>query len=806
MRTLVLASVRRHGRRYVATAVAIVIAVGFMVAVNAVSAAARDGAAELAGQQLQGVDLVVEYPGEPDRILAAMQADPDVVRPEVVKSGYVPIGTSSGPSSVAVDTVDSDPSRVWQRVETGRLPQSPDEVVVDAGRLDELGLTLGANLRLGEGQNARELTVVGTVESTGGSRSGALYVTSQTADLLGDAMYPSFVLASVRDGASPDEVANRLTGELDGPTVRSASALVEDWRLSATDGIDVFQQLLLGFAAVALFVGAIVIANTFAIVLAQRERDVALLRCVGATRRQIVRSVTAEAFAVGLVSALAGVVAGWLAALGLIAAAGRWLPTAPMADPSLTLLAVVLPVVVAVVVTVAASWAPARRVARIAPVAALQPHQPAVATSRAGLVRTAGGVLLAGLGGLALVGSTSGNVMLGLVGGMVSFVGVLLLLPLIVPVALRVLGVLVARAGVAPRLAVANTGRNPRRTATTTSALLVGVTLVGTVLVGIATARQAVATELDETKPVDVMVMSDTGLPGSTRDELAQIDGVRSSVALDGADGTVGDVPITVLGIDEDAAETVRRDPAVPAAGEVWVPWRDDLMAQVEDGQPVRVTVDGRSDELTVRYVDGIGSSALVSAQTLSSLTSTADERAVWLRAEDGANPASVIDAVVSVTGDGFEVDGGLPDRAEALKQVDILLAIVLSLLGVAVVIAVVGVGNTLGLSVLERARENALLRALGLPARGLRLTLGIESVLMAVASAVLGGALGVLYGWFGVKALGAQVFVTEPQVVVPIGQLSILLAAAVLAGLLASVLPARRAARVKPAEGLATV
>ena len=224
----------------------------------------------------------------------------------------------------------------------------------------------------------------------------------------------------------------------------------------------------------------------------------------------------------------------------------------------------------------------------------------------------------------------------------------------------------------------------------------------------------------------------------------------------------------------------------------------------VKNGDRVTVTVGRRTAELVVRGGDGWGSAGLVAPETLTRLSDRPQPMAVWVRGADGADAEEVTGRLQQVAGPaGAEVSSSLTNRAWVTQQLDILALAMVALLGIAVVIALVGIGNTLGLSVLERVREHALLRALGLTRGQLRAMLAAEATLVSTVATVLGTVVGVIFAWVGVLTMVRPIVAATP-LVLPWGQLLIVVLVAAAAGLLASVLPARRGARVLPAEGLA--
>lgn len=330
-------------------------------------------------------------------------------------------------------------------------------------------------------------------------------------------------------------------------------------------------------------------------------------------------------------------------------------------------------------------------------------------------------------------------------------------------------------------------------------------------MVGSASISHKVNTSLDVNNPVDLIASSGTrSIPDRVVRDITGIDGVAASAALPTAKATVSGQDVTVLGADHAALGIVRGTPdyADLRADQIVLPSSSDLVPVDEVGDvasSVVLRIGGRERRMSVVLADGIGIRPLVSTAVLEQLGARlGGTGAVWVRAADGANPREVTAAVngIAATSD-LEVAGGLLDRADVAKVLSVVLSVTVGLLAVAVLIALIGVGNTLSLSVLERVRENSLLRALGLSRAELRGMLAVEALLMAGVSAVLGVALGTAYAWFGVKTTAVGVFRTAPGLTIPWGQIGLILLVAALAGLAACVLPARRAARVSPSAGL---
>lgn len=810
MRTVILASMRTYARRYVAALLAVVIATGFIVAINALSAAAREGSGAVVAQQYGKADLALVDHGDAHASSVAARAasaDPGVSAVATNWIAYAGVTLPDGPRDISLGSIASAPELRWQEAHTGRLPTSDDEIAIASAQARKHDVSAGDVITLNLPESGeRRLTVTGTVLSRTGPLTSTGYLTEKAMAGLTEIGYPLDVVVAV-DGDT-DAVASRLRSTIDAGSVTGASEYRENLRLEATRGIDIFQRLIYVFAGISLFVGALVIANTFTILLAQRSRDLALLRCVGAVRSQVARSVVIEGAVLGAAGSAVGVLLGLGIALAAAASTRHWSPETAMGTPSLTLVAIAIPVLLGVAVTVAGSYLPAQRAGAQSPLSALHPHDVVDLRSRAGALRLIAAVALVLIGSAGLVAGSSGSLPVGMLGGMLSFIGVLLLTPVLVPAAIRCVGPIARRLGLAGRLAHMNSLRNPRRTAATSTALLIGVTLITSVVVGSASISNKVNTSLDVNNPVDLIVSSSSGsIPDRVVGEVGRVSGVEATAALAGSPAHIGDQDITVLGVDRGTLDLVHGTPEFGDLGpdQILLPAGLDIVPASESGNTVSVTIAGQTRTMQASYVVGLGDSPLVTRATLESMGATlGGAQAVWVRAAGSADPGDVSSDVTAIAGTSeLDVTGGLPDRAEILKILDVVMAVTIGLLAIAVLIALIGVGNTLSLSVLERVRENSLLRALGLERSGLRRMLAIEALLMAGVAAVLGVALGTAYAWFGVKAASVDVFQTAPGITIPWGRIGLILVVAAAAGLAACVLPARRAARIAPAAGL---
>ncbi|WP_217616677.1 FtsX-like permease family protein [Cellulomonas sp. GbtcB1] len=649
----------------------------------------------------------------------------------------------------------------------------------------------------------------------------------------------SQLLVAVDPGADTatviDAVEDVLTasGTTD-PIVLTRDAAAER-ALSGSDGTGPILVVVLAFAAVAMIVAGLVIANTFQVLVAQRTRTLALLRCVGAVRSQVRGSVLLEAGLLGLAASVAGTLLGTgLVQIALLVMQNADLPFPVPTVVRPTVASVVAPLAVGLVVTVLAALTPARVATRVAPIAALRPADAPAAGSRAGRFRLVVSLVLVVGGALMLAGGVAlsqqalvAAVGVAILGGAASFVGLLVGAVFWMPRVVAAIGGLVGRLGMPARLAAANTGRNPARTAATSTALLIGVTLVAMMSTGAVTARATLDDELDTRFPVDLAVASPytadedgtavaEALPAGTVGALADIPGVESVAALarDSVEvGGSGNV-VDALGITpEQAADVLRDADLVDAIGDGTVVMPRALAASsgIEDGDTVALarserdagsTATGTVD-LTAVVVPLDDWTVLVTPATLDAIGSAGTESTAWLRVADINDSGQVVQQVQDLTADSaLDITGAALERALYQRAIDTLLAVVVGLLAVAVVIALIGVTNTLSLSVIERRRESATLRALGLTRRQLRASMAVEGALIAGVGAVVGVALGLAYGWLGSAAVLAGI--ADLQLRVPWADLGLVLGVALVAGVLASALPGRTAARTPPVAALA--
>ena len=852
-RTAGLAS---RGRRLLSAAVAIVIGVTFLAASLALLTTAQRGMEDAVAAGVRDADLVLTVEGEG---ISTEGYDVAAALDEVasVRGETVVVAAVTPQERVAGAPVPTTGVTLLE----GRMPGTAGEVVVNPELAEDVAV--GETLEVAvvpleeavdrsegegadDGGSADDGRSAGSADPAATTDRAALDVVGvadfgDTAPMLsfgpsfaaGDAtlrlVHPGLTYGSLMielaDGADGTVAREALAGAVPGATVQTGAEAAADRVAVLTGGTDVIGAILLGFGAVALLTAAIVIANTFTITLAQRTGELALLRAVGATKRQVRSLVVLEAVLLGLVSSAVGVGLGLVAALGLLAVGDRLDLGLPLPD-GLALTPVVLgvPLLVGLVVTVLASLWPAVRATRVSPLAALRPAGPSGGTHRVGRVRIVLAVLLLGSGVAAMVhAATSRDMLSGVLGGVVSFVGVLVASVVVVPWAVRALGLGARAAGVPGRLAVDNAVRNPGRAAATSAALVVGVTLITMTSVGAASGQRTAMGEIDESYSVDLMLSAGAehlgdgtdrldalAVPAGVPDRVAAVDGVATARVADTAYLTLGEEGgggIAAVGLDPARdGDVVRGGEQLASLVPGTVGMTDGMLSiyALEPGDRVEVSGPGGRAELEV-VPFALGYDLAVNVEDLAALGGDAvAPGTVLVRLADGADVADVMGAVSDVADEqSLQVVGSAAERAVITQVLDVLVLVTTALLGVAVLIAVVGIANTLSLSVLERHREHALLRGLGQTRGQMRSMLLVEGVLLALVSALVGLGLGL-----GYAALGVQTVLPEDvplQLAVPWGRVGLIVGVALLAGVLASVLPARRAVRVSPAEGLAT-
>ncbi|WP_030025249.1 ABC transporter permease [Streptomyces monomycini] len=712
----------------------------------------------------------------------------------------------------------------------GHGPASAGEIALDEATAEKSGLKLGDTVRFATDGPALHKKLVGIVHSedpqvtAGGSL--ALFDTATAQKLfVHPGQYDELVVA-----AKPGTDEKALTAAVekllpkDRATATSGAALAADQAKMVEQSNQAMSKTLLVFAGIALFVGIFIIANTFTMLISQRSREIALMRAIGASRRQVVRSVLAEAGLLGLVSSVVGFALGTGIAVTMRAvlnANGAGFPDGPLViSPN----AVLSALGVGVLVTVLAAWLPSRKAAKIAPVEALNTVD--AAPKLRGLVvrNTIGAVVTAAGVAIMLYVSTlkdAEDITPAMAGSALTLVGVIILAPLLSRPLVSLVGKVTTRVfGISGKLAKENALRNPRRTAATASALMIGLTLItGMTVAGVSGQRAS-----DEmaaqglTADYQVSTANFRGLDPELTKKAGQLPGVQAAVPLrsaafetDGGSGygsiTGTDLAnldkVTALKFVSGSLDAVRDGGvAVSRSRAEKLHWKTGETHEVgfftgtEKKEKARLKVAGvYEDNATVG--DLFGSTALVDPHN----KPVKDEK-VLVKTANGPD-AGLEKEIRKALGDSplLKVQDKDALRKENAGSIDTVLNMVYGLLGMAVIIAVVGVVNTLAMSVFERTREIGMLRAIGLARGGIKQMVRLESVVISLFGAVLGIGVGVFLAWAGGKmAAGAM---PTYEMILPWDRLGIFLAIALVVGVLAAAWPARRAARLNMLESI---
>jgi putative ABC transport system permease protein len=827
----ILAGLKARTARLVLSSIAIALGVAFvtgtLVLGDAMNASFRDEFAKGARNVDASITLSNWTPDNKyitQKTLDEVRAVAGVAGADAKTTESVPLigGNGKAKRAMAVPLATNEKLREFDLSE-GRYPQSADEIALDARTATSSKLAIGQQVSLlGSDNQKHAFTIVGTYQQ--GTSQSSLFgehmvlMPEAIKSLVPDSGYDEIV-AMAAPGVSQQQLIDNIgkaIGTTDYRLITGEQMTREELaQIAARAGG--FTDFLLAFAVIALVVAAMVIYNTFTILVAQRTRELALLRCVGAGRGQVFRSVLAEALFMGVAASVLGLFGG----LG-VSALLQWIVNSfgggstEIRTP-LTATTVLVAFAVGVLVTVLSAVLPARRATRVAPVAALR-SQPdsSEEVSRTGKLRILFAVLVAVAGagtiGLGMQLNQEAAMLVTGAGTMVVLAAVLILGPVLVGPVNRVLGALPrALFGVPAKLASANAGRNPKRTAATTAALMIGVTIVSMVTVVATSAKESANAEIDNQFPADYTVKSsvyDRTLPKDLATQLAGVPEVAKIAPRAELRADLGNLEgAYVTGVSGDVLSDLIRPKVVEGEldtlgdGEVALQSGTAGSRAAKVGETVTIaTEEGGKQSLKVvalyEAADQLGT-VLVTLGTAEKLDpKLAGYDSIMVKLKPGVSAADGRAAVEKVTDPSplAAIDSAAETKAQLSKQLDQLLALVWALIGLAVVIALFGIANTLALSVLERTRETALLRALGLTRNQLRT--------MLVMGAAIGLVLGIGFGWVFITAMSTEDFALS--LTIPFGQIGTMLVAAVIAAIVAAALPARRAGRTSVVAGMA--
>ncbi|GAB3078295.1 ABC transporter permease [Corynebacterium aquatimens] len=791
-----------------------------------------------------GVDAAVE-PAEnqvavPVKTVDKMRQSPliddiniiDSVTVVVAREDLEPVQTG-GASQVSVYYPEDRSAREPLTLTEGAAPKGAKQAIINADGALKHGISVGDEIIVVDTQTRHTFTVVGLYEDELGTSGGLKLLIDEPTYLdfySPREGYPSLAVSAV-EGTTSAQLVSELRGEFPDLKIEEGQVVADRISKEIRNALSFISYFLIAFGLVGLLVGTFLIANTFSMIVAQRTKEFALLRALGAAQRQITRSVVVEAVIVGVIGSAVGVVAG-LGIVSLIRAImerqGAELPGAGL---GLSWDAVVIPILVGLVVTVLSAWAPARRAGRVQPVEAMRSSE--AAAPQPLKVRTIIGAILLAAGAAFVAwgvswedGSTGNRASLVGVAAVCVIVGLFLAGPAlslpIVPGLGRVLG---APFGAVGSLAATNSKRNPRRVAATAFALMLGIALVTVIGMLGATMQRSVDDVLENEVNADYVMygpqMGSFPIPADLPERVAKVDGVTDVMSNANAPLTVngkyeigfgGEGVSTVL--SGDPAKLLKLDVVegvsdLSGGGVLMNATKAEEMG-VKVGQEVEIAAPGVSPKKVKAPVVGLfGDSNILSGWAIAEPT-----------AKDVLPPQMFMVAMVGVNNDGSVTDEQLRINlenavkqdivvqvytakevgGEASKFIDQMLSILYALLSLAVVIAILGIVNTLTLSVIERRQEIGMLRAVGTRRGQVRRMIVLESVQIAIFGALLGIVTGLILGWAFLTVLKDQGL---ENIAIPWTMLAVVLVSSVVVGLVAAVWPAVRAARTPPLDAI---
>ncbi|MER6049752.1 FtsX-like permease family protein [Streptomyces sp. NPDC001793] len=836
-----LRNVLAHKARLLMTVLAVMLGVAFVSGTLVFTSTLSDATQAASRKGFDNVDVAIQRGGS-DRTDGAPRARSALDRELLEKAAHLPgaasaTGTVSGFTAIAdksgkligdgFSTSGSnyfpgkDGSDARYPMRDGAAPKGPDQFALDARTADRAGYKVGDTVRISVDGPVREqkLTGIFTTDdgAVGAGGSLALFDTATAQKLFAAPGEFSEIDIKAAPGTSQTALKGAVEKILpkEGATATTGTELADEQAKFIAQSMDGMKTGLLAFAGIALFVGVFIIANTFTMLVAQRTKELALLRAVGASRRQVTRSVLTEAFVVGTVAAVTGLLAGIGIGAGLRAlmgVTGAKMPDGPLVVSPATIL---ISLLVGIVVTVLAAWLPGRRAAKIPPVAAMNSVH-ATATTKSLVVRNTIGALFAGAGTAAVLvatGMPDGKALM-FTGGALLMIGVFVLAPLLSRPLIAVAAPVLRLFGISGALARQNAVRNPRRTAATASALMIGLTLITGMTVTAGSVQKGIDKMATDALKADYVVSmaSRTPLSPDVAKKLASVDEVTASSPLRNSPSRIGtDIQyltgvngkdfgkLTRLDFTEGSLGTLAGDRAVVddalAKEQGWHPG-SRLPVTFEDGKKGTLTIDGVYQGNQV--IRGI----ILDNGTLAPHQKHATDMQVLVKTAHGAT-AEAKDSLVKALGknpaitvaDKKDVSDGIA------KMFTLMLNMLYGLLAMAVIVAVLGVINTLAMSVFERSQEIGMLRAIGLDRRGIKRMVRLESLVISLFGGVLGVGLGVFFGWAAGEVISGSLPTYE--LVMPWGRMAVFLAMAALVGVLAALWPARRAAKLNMLQAI---
>ncbi len=820
-------NVRENPTRYALTAMAITLGVAFYVATTVLTATVDDSISGGVDTLYEDIDAgvrstvvadgrFIDVRGPVDPSVVAQVAEIDgveAVAPSM--SGYAQLVGADGKAvGDAADIVIWSESDALNRyvVSEGRAPENETEIVVNTTALDDGGLRVGDTVRMLP-QTDAGFTIVGALTLADGDSLEGLTAVGMTfegaADILDTTDIDTIYVAG--DGSDPD-LAATIDAQL-GQDLQAVSGqtLADEFKERLNTFVSIISIFLTTFAGIAVFVSIFVIYNTFSITVSQRQKEMAMLRAIGATPRQVLRSVLVESIAIGIVASVLGVVLGvvlgWIL-LQLLASFGFSLGATTLTIVPTNLL---IGFAVGLIVTMVAAYVPARRASRIPPIEALR--DTAIETVAASTIRNRVGLALLALGAvLSAIGAANLNYWIGGLGMSALLAGIVAAAPVVTPKLASILGKPLRQTrGVVGEVAAENSTRNPKRTATTALALTIGVTLVVTASVVASSMKDSIPGDLEDSLRAELIVEAGAGRTGGlstgATEELLALSSVEFGSPVRPITGTIDGTAVSHNAVSADELdalvdlEILEGDLSKLADGGIAVSegssntaWSlgDTIALDLLTSTEVDLTVVAIYDN------DSVVGNMIVDTSVSDQVTAQLLDPFVLVKTDDPATATTEMQAVLAgdPTAEVITADQYIDDQAGSLNT---LLNILYGLLGLSVIIALLGVTNTMSLSVYERTRELGLMRAVGMTGPQLRSSVRYESSLVALVGSLAGLVLGVFFGWLAYLLVRD----TFPVFAIPWSTLVIIAGVGVIAGIIAGWRPAVRASKLNVLDAI---
>ncbi len=827
-----LRNVTAHKARLLMTVLAVMLGVAFvsgtLVFTNTLSNALQNSSAKGFGQVDVAVtakaqedvgDRIVKTPELTEALRERSAKVPGAASAVGVVTGFTAIADRDG--KLVGGGFQSQGGNYWGTddprypMEKGKAPHGANEVAIDTETARRAGYEVGDTVRISVDGPVLTPRITGVFRTDDGNVAAggslALFDTPTAQKLFGKTGTYDEIDVKAAAGTSQTALKSALDAALPKGEVETTTAqrLADDQAEMISSSMSGLKQGMLVFAGISLFVGTFIIANTFTMLVAQRTRELALLRAVGASRRQVTRSVLIEALVVGAVAGGTGLVAGIGIGAGLrslMNTLGATVPDGPLVVSPGT---VATSLVVGVVITMLAAWLPGRRAAKIPPVAAMNSVH-AKATTKSLVLRNTLGALFSAAGVAVVLAATTmdgsdGQAPMG-IGAVLLIIGVFILTPLLSRPLIAAAAPALRVFGISGKLARQNSVRNPRRTAATASALMIGLTLITGMTVMAGSLQKSIDKMASAAIRADYIVSMANGntLSPDVEEKLRATDGVTALSPLRNAPARIGGTTEYLTGVTPAIGELTDlkvEDGTFAVGGTKVVVDRDTakdhgwkagsaFTAAYEDGEKQKLTVAGvyEGNEL----IRGI----MLDASVLAPHQEDPTDMQVMVKTSGGASDAAK-DRLEKALGSNpaIKVQSKQDLSDEIAQMFTLMLNMLYGLLAMAVIVAVLGVINTLAMSVFERSQEIGMLRAIGLDRRAVKRMVRLESLVISLFGGVLGIGLGVFFGWAAGELLGTRMATYE--LVLPWDRMALFLLLAAGVGVLAALWPARRAARL---------